>query len=199
MASKRYSIDDDEEEYIDDTDDDESIDTDDDDDNQYRRVKYRKSENDKEKPDIENGKSLYLLIIGQSKSGKSTFARSIINRYCDENREVVVLNDKTRSKFFKKIDWKDLKNLSNKALIVEDIISCTPDQIVQLRTVLDFKGHHHQLWPIIFITHRLYGTNVYGLLSSFKYICLSAKPSSYRALNDIGRSIGLEEEEKKTV
>ena len=189
MSAKKFI--DEEEEYYNNIDDDDDESYDDDDDREKTLIEKKVNNSD-----IETGKSLYLLIIGQSKSGKSTFAKSIISKYCDEKREVVVLNDKTKSRNFKKIDWKDLKLLSNTALIVEDIISCTADQTVQLRTVLDFKGHHHNIWPIIFITHKLWGTNVYGLLSSFKYICLSAKPSSYKALRDITRSIGMEDDER---
>jgi hypothetical protein len=58
---------------------------------------------------------------------------------------VLLLNDKTSRKpprNWKRIEFADLENASQVALVVEDVLSSSPAEFQTLKQVLHFSNHH---------------------------------------------------------
>jgi septin family protein len=103
-------------------------------------------------------KDAKILIIGQSHTGKTTLANSFIRSCHDDdniNRKYYVVNDDTKNTWnlCEKITWDQLPSISHAGIVIEDMINCTVKQISLVKELLNFKAHHLECWPQLFITH----------------------------------------------
>jgi adenylate kinase family enzyme len=85
-----------------------------------------------------------ILIIGKSGSGKSRAANALALR---TKYPTYVVNDNNNKnseddKVFPDIDWEELPRLKNANVIVEDLISCTNQQLESLKVLCNWSAHH---------------------------------------------------------
>ena len=71
---------------------------------------------------------LFLLIIGKSKTGKSNLVRNLLQQYQEFDKVVYMLNDRSKNCPYTKIQWHQLQEISNCALVVEDVMTATNKQ-----------------------------------------------------------------------
>jgi hypothetical protein len=62
----------------------------------------------------------------------------------------------------------------NSVFLVEDIIHLTKIQEQQLRTKLNYDAHHYSQ-RIVYVSHQIFKTSIYSMLSFFHYIIFTSK------------------------
>lgn len=83
-----------------------------------------------------------FLLIGKSGSGKTTLVRRIVKTFGRKGRPVLALNDRTRDCPYPKVEWKNIKQLQDVSLLVEDVIGCRKPQFEALQELLNYSNHH---------------------------------------------------------
>jgi hypothetical protein len=143
-----------------------------------------------------------VLLIGRSGSGKTALAKSILEAYGwdydDDDDVVYALNDRSDTCPYQKITWPQLDQISDCALVVEDLIKCSKAQVKQLQELLNFNARHKNIGPVILVAHTLTGNNIYTLLPSFHFVYIAAIRASRVALTQLMITLGFEPEERKT-
>jgi septin family protein len=90
----------------------------------------------------EEEQQLTAMLIGRSGSGKSVLAEKLLSNL---TRKVYILNDKVGKSKYKPVDWPDVLNLKKCALVIEDLICMTRDELAVVRMILNFANHHRQV------------------------------------------------------
>ena len=122
-----------------DNDNDNDEDDDDDDDSSRQRGNGEPKKGEKQ---------ITVLLIGQSGSGKSTISKEIIASVAPSKRKVYVLlkngkkEEENQPDGWKRIGFENLGEISNCALVVEDVLSSTKQDFADLKEVLHYSNHH---------------------------------------------------------
>jgi ABC-type dipeptide/oligopeptide/nickel transport system ATPase component len=85
---------------------------------------------------------LTVMIVGRSGSGKSYLAKNLVK---DLKRPVRVLNDRSQTSEFDKVDWAGATALQSTCLIVEDLLTIDRRQEAILKTLLNWSNNHSKV------------------------------------------------------
>jgi len=85
-----------------------------------------------------------IMLLGTSESGKTTEAHRLMRA---TGRTINVLNDdeKNTPDDFVRCSWAQLPKLHDEAILVEDCISLTDEQVAALRLLLLKDSHHRSV------------------------------------------------------
>jgi len=118
-------------------------------------------------------------------SGKSTLIRKIVRKHLKQfgTLKIYLVNvsqkdeewykgktSKLKSITFSKLDHAD----NNSLIIVEDIISMNKKEEIHLRKALNYNAHHKQQ-KIICVSHMVWKTSMYSMLTYFHYIFFTSR------------------------
>jgi hypothetical protein len=137
-----------------------------------------------------------MLIIGQSKSGKSYMTKSLLQQFAKPDRPIYIVNETNSNCPYKKIDWPDALKLRNAAVVFEDLIACGRKQFQIIQHMLNRRAHHDKCNPIICICHSLHNNNVYGLLPYVQFIFVAALISSMDSFKTLLSRYGYSKEQQ---
>ena len=109
----------------------------------YDEQEHRWEEEEEEEDEEEEKEPQHsFLLIGKSGRGKTTLVRRIVKTFGRKDRPVLALNDRTRDCPYQKVEWKNIKQLQNVSLLVEDVIGCRKPQFEALQELLNYSNHH---------------------------------------------------------
>ena len=133
------------------------------------------------------------LLIGPSSSGKTNLAKQITDSH---KQKTLAVNDRDGdSPFNEKLPWTELENLKDSAVVVEDLISLSKQQLDQLKYLLNYKGHHDNVNPIVLITHSIVANGMSQLLPYITRLIFSASPNCLSSIKRALSYYGFSKEE----
>jgi hypothetical protein len=151
-------------------------------------------DSDEEEEDPEHAT---ILIVGRSSTGKSSLVRSLLLEFDNWNRTTAVLNDRTFKTKYYHVTWPEALTLTHHALVVEDVVGATPAQFRILAEILSYKVHHDKLNPTLVVTHSVFRTNLFSLLSYFVKIFVTANAANYASFCRLLSYFGYSEAEQR--
>lgn len=142
------------------------------------------------------------LIIGKTSSGKTTLVKAILKAHWKINPNVNIYTINVRGGEYSNIsekiinvDYEQMDTIPRKSIIIiEDVISMTPFQANALRQAVNYNAHHKKQ-KIYVITHHVFKTSVYQLISYFNYIVFTASHSNIPLVKIILRYFHLPKDE----
>lgn len=161
---------------------------------------FREEEEDPSSDDNEPELSAFLLI-GRSKSGKSSLLRSLLKPFQKQyNKKVFLLNDRSRRKNrqnnYTAIEWSEIGKISDCILVVEDIVRASKVQIDLLSETLNHGCHHRRINPLVCVSHSLTGQGIWALVKFFTRVYISAVPGNLESLDYILNKHGFTKEQR---
>ena len=130
------------------------------------------------------------LIVGSSKSGKSTLAKKLAKEkglpvYVLMCYEDLGLNqDDQEDDSFRPATWESVKSLKDSCVIVEDLMTLSREEEKSLRHLLDYFSHHSRLHCFV-CCHHVQGIGIYPMLSSFQAIMVTLAKSNLKSLDTL--------------
>jgi hypothetical protein len=146
--------------------------------------------------DYKEPEHVAILILGRSKTGKSSLVRSIFKEYEDWAKPICILNDRARKSKYRFVAWSEVLTLRNVCLVVEDIVGCTPQQYKILSELLNYRVHHCKVNPMVCVSHSLLKQNLYGLLPFFTKIFITASQANIASFKNLLNYFGFSEQEQ---
>lgn len=125
------------------------------------------------------------LVIGKSGSGKTTLVKSILKHQLSLKKKQKIYTVNAKGNEYSKIS-NDITNVtfdqlptipSKSLIIIEDIITLTEGQSKLLREAINFNAHHKKQ-KIFVITHHVYKTKLYSLITHFSFIIFTSSSTN---------------------
>jgi molybdopterin-guanine dinucleotide biosynthesis protein len=93
------------------------------------------------------------LVIGRSESGKTTLAKSLLEK---QEKPVRVVNDSSGDldPGWETCNWSDLERLEGVAVLVEDVVAATQTEFAHLQRLLSVGCHPRSVGPVYILCHR---------------------------------------------
>ena len=130
------------------------------------------------------------LIVGSSKSGKSTLAKKLAKEkglpvYVLMCYEDLGLNqDELDDDAFRPVSWESVKGLKDACVLVEDLMTLSKEEEKSLRHLLDYFSHHSRLHCYVCV-HHVQGIGIYPMLSSFQTILVTLAKRNLKSLDTL--------------
>jgi hypothetical protein len=137
-----------------------------------------------------------ILILGRSKTGKSSLVRAIFKQYEDWCKPIYILNDRSFKSKYKYVTWSEVLNLRCAALVVEDIVACTNQQFKILSEILNYRVHHCKINPFINVCHSLLRQGLFGLLPFYTKIIITNSQANIASYKKLLNYFGFTEQEQ---
>lgn len=128
----------------------------------------------------EDPKQEFIIICGASGSGKSTLAKDLLASF--KGKVCAVNSGEKVDKRWERVSWGCLSELSDVALVVDDLINPTPAQMNELQEVINVSAHHKTVRPILVLVHSLIKNNCQSLLSYADTVYITGSKNSYQSL-----------------
>jgi ABC-type dipeptide/oligopeptide/nickel transport system ATPase component len=137
-----------------------------------------------------------ILIIGNSGSGKSTLVKQYLAEY-GQGKDLYVINSKDDE--YKSvapdrvlISMSETQSIKeNSIVIIEDIIRLSKKDSEAISVLLNFQVHHSNL-KLFCITHHVYKTCIYCLLSFFHSIFFTSDSNNSAIIKLVARAFSIE-------
>jgi hypothetical protein len=124
------------------------------------------------------------LVIGPSKSGKTTIAKSILE---SRDKPIFCVADRTGElgERYQACSWDAVKTLSGCCCLVDDLIATSQSQFVSLQNLLCFAASHTDVCPVVICTHIVVKNNISALLSAVHTIIFTADKANISSLSTV--------------
>jgi hypothetical protein len=134
-----------------------------------------------------------VLILGGSGTGKSHGVKQMISNLQDLSPKNVPhvysinVRDKEYLTEFKQHTSTSFEKINsikdNSIVIVEDIITLTTKEEVQLRQLLNWQAHHKQL-KVFCVSHNIFKTKLFNTISYFQYVVFTSALSNLAVMKN---------------
>ena len=145
------------------------------------------------------------LVIGKSGSGKTTLVKKILKKQLSLKKSQKIYTVNAKGSEYSKLS-NDITNVtfdqlpsipSKSIIIIEDIITLTDGQSKLLREAINFNAHHKKQ-KIFVITHHVYKTKLFSLLTHFSFIIFTSSSTNLPILKVVLNYSGFTKNETTT-
>ena len=154
-------------------------------------------------PNLKNVLHGCVLILGGSGTGKSHGVKQMISNLQDLSPKNIPhvysinVRDKEYLTEFKQhtsISFEKITSIrDNSIVLVEDIITLTTKEEVQLRQLLNWQAHHKQL-KVFCVSHNIFKTKLFNTISYFQYVVFTSALSNLAVMKNCLRYFQVEPE-----